>query len=219
MDVLLRAGGKLCGVGVGAHLGQLNPGPARDHEGAGLQGIAGPLDDGIGLACDEGLIHLNFPGAHQGVGTDLVSGGQLHDVVPDQQAGSDLHPAALSYDLGRMFCHQRQLIHGPLGADLLDGANGSVGNGNHQEHHVFVGSGNHQQDSQNEKNQVKKGEGIFANDLPLGFGGGLAGVIGPATGTPRLDLSLGEAQVGVCFQNRERAAGCGFCCLFAAARG
>ena len=124
-----------------------------------------------------------------------------------RRLGADLHPAALPDGLCRVFGHQGQLVHCPLGADFLDGANGGVGNGDHQKHHVFIRAGNDQQSGQNEKNQVEKGQGVFPDDLPLRLGGGFARIIGPARGQPRLDLGLRETKTGVCVQDREGAAG------------
>ena len=82
--VLLGRQRQLGGVGVRSHLVHPGPALAGDDEAAGQQLVPRLLGDGVRLAGDEGLVHLDLAGEHRPVRRDLAAGGELHHVLPHQ---------------------------------------------------------------------------------------------------------------------------------------
>ena len=70
-----------------------------------------------------------------------------------------------------MHRYQRQLIHRPLGTQLLKNADHRIADHHAQKAHVGKAAHHGQKKSQHHKNQVEKGEDIFPYDLGFCFGG------------------------------------------------
>ena len=54
---------------------------SADNKAAGKQCIARPFYNGVGFTRKQGLVDLAFPCYHNGVGTNLVAGGQQQNVI------------------------------------------------------------------------------------------------------------------------------------------
>ncbi len=83
--------------------------------------------------------------------------------------------------------HQRQLVHSPLGPNLLVNADAGVAQHHNEEGHILDGgAADDQKHRQNEKHQIEEGEAVFQNDLLFGlagtFGRGVAQAIGQSMG-------------------------------------
>ena len=169
----------------------------RHHKGAGEQGVSRPLDDGVGLTGDEGLVDLNLTGQHGGVGGDLVAGAELRHVVPHQMGCGHRAQVALPHHVGPGGGQQVEFVDGLLGAQLLQDTDAGVGHGDEQEQKVLHRSHKDQQSGQHHKDEVEEGKDVGPHDLPHGLGGGFHRIVGPAVLLALPHLGHGEAQIGV----------------------
>ena len=196
LGVCLGFQGKLGRKALVSHLGQLSPGTAGDDKTAGFQGVTLLLHHRIGLAGDEGLVHLELSHPDNAVGADLISRAIFYDVIPHQGVGG--HQELLpSPDGGELLLgNEGQLVHRPLCPDFLEAADDHVHHHNDQEGHVLDGgTGNGQNDCQNHEYQVKKGEKIpFQNLLFRQTHPGGLGIPQPRRQT-LLYLGLGQTLV------------------------
>ena len=166
LGVCLGFQGKLCRKALVSHLGQLSPGTAGDDKATGFQGVPFLLHHRIGLAGDEGLVHLELPHPDNAVGADLISRAVFHNVIPNQlvRGHQELFSAPDGWQL--LLGNEGQLVHRPLCPDFLEAADDDVHHHHDQEGHVLDGGpGNDQNHRQNHKYQVEKGENVFGQNL------------------------------------------------------
>ena len=190
--------GQLCRAGVRPHGGKLHPAPAGEDQAAGMDPVPRELIHAVLLAGEEGLVDMELPGAQDPVGADLVPLAELGHVVPDDALRVYRQGCPIPDDLHRPPGHQGQLLHRPLGPDLLDDADDGVDDHNPQKSHVFRGGpANQQQNRQKNENKVKECQAVTENDLPLAEPGPLSGAPVEAGIQPVLDLLGAEPPLRV----------------------
>ena len=119
--------GELRRVRIGADLGRLEPARPRGDEAARQDVVALALVDRVALAGEQRLVDLE-PGrrGHDAVARDLVTGPDLDQVVEHHRFCDDSCASpSRTTRTGRRVLH-RQLVELPLGADLLEDADGRV---------------------------------------------------------------------------------------------
>ena len=202
MAALAGFGCQLAGIAFGTHMGQAHGAPAGYQKAAGPQHIANVLGHRLCFAGNQGFVRLSAAGAHNGVCTDLLAGGKLHNVIPHQLFAGQQNAFSVPQAAHLMRRHKGQLVHRVLAAQLLHRANDGIGNHNPQKGHVRKGPHQCQAKRQHDKNQIEKRKNIIPNDL--GFAPGRRSrrmVIQPrrhALGC----LFRGQALGWVCFQQR-----------------
>ena len=126
--VRLGRGGHLVGEALRAHGLGLVPAVAGYAEAARQHGVAGALDDEVGLAGEQRLVDLEVARSHDvAVDHDLVAGPRADDVADDELAGVDLALAAVAQHDGVRPGEDGDAVEGALGAHLLVEADHRVG--------------------------------------------------------------------------------------------
>ena len=143
---------------------------AADHKATRQQHVPPAFSDGLRLPGEQGLVNLHLARRHDGVGTNLTAHAQHQDIIQHQLLHRHrlLPPVPQRHRLGHG--NQGQLLHHPLGADLLHNADPAVDKNNDQKQQVFISA--HQRDAggQCEVEQVEQGQGIVPYNLPHGLG-------------------------------------------------
>ena len=185
--------------GIAGRAYAVQPGPALagHHKAAAEQLVPGVFGDGVRLAGDKGLVHRHLAGHHRAVGGNLVPRAQLHNVLPHQLVEGDCAQLAVPHHLHPGLAEQGELFQGGPGAQLLDDADDGVDYGDAQEHHVPEIAGHHQQRRQHHKHQVKKGQGVFPDDLAGGLGIGGHSLIAQPPLQKLARLGGGQPHLGV----------------------
>ncbi|GAA3096907.1 hypothetical protein GCM10020254_47760 [Streptomyces goshikiensis] len=177
--------GQLGGVGLAADLGGGEGAAAGDDEGAGHDGVAGLLQDGVGLAGEQGLVDLQAVGLADGaVDDDLVAGAEFDDVVEDDLGGGDLGGRAVAADAGFGLADDGEAVQGLLGAQLLDDADAGVGDDHVAEEAVLDRRDDEHDHPQDADDGVEPGEDVGADDV----GGRAAAADGDV-----VDVAAGDA--------------------------
>ena len=171
------------GEGILPHCRQLHPSPACQYHGARLDGVAFGFFHRVSLAGDQGFVHPQLPAAEDTVGADLISLGKFRDVIPDDLFGRDLLLFPIPNDRHGPGGTQRQLIHGPLGPDLLHDTNNGIDDGHHQKAHIHDRRAPHDQHGcQDHEDQVEEGKAVGQYDLLFGLAGRLRSTRGGPLG-------------------------------------
>ena len=203
MGISLGLRGQPGRIGIHAHLGQPHPAGAGHHKAAGTQGISGQLLYRILFAGDQRFIQQQPAGAYHTVCADLIPGSKLHDIVPNQQIRPDRFPVSFPQGAQLLGSHQGQLVHRPLGPDLLITADGDVAHHHDQKGHILHGgTGDDQQCRQHHKHQIEEGQQVFRKNLPLRAGSTLGDAVGPAGCLAKSCFLPAESHLGIRFQNR-----------------
>ena len=183
-------------VGLGTHPLQPGGALAGDQEAAGHEEVSQSLFQLVGLAGEQSFVDQHFAVQNDGVGADLVTCPEEHDVVQHQLLRRNFLNLPLPDDPSPGRVQHGELIQGVLGPNLLDNADEKIGHHQRQEGQVPQRAGGEYQHPQNGENQVKIGEKVGAYDLPQGFGLHRHRGIGPAVFLPLPCLLLGQAFLG-----------------------
>ena len=200
-DIAPRLGRQLCRIALRADMRQLHAGAAGDHKAAGLQRVARIFQNGVGLAGDQGLVHLHL----SGIRADLVARRKFHDVIADKLICTHGDALAGADGLSRSCRDKRQLIDSALSADLLKAADDCVSRSDEQEHQIFERADKAQAQRQHQEDQVEEGQDILLDDLPLGLRIGRRHNVAQAVALPELGLLRRKALCRVCLQHRDLA--------------
>ena len=84
MAALPGLGGQLAGIAFDPYMGQPDCTVPRRKKAAGAQDIAGFFGNRLGFPCDKSFIGMGTAKNNDGIGTNLLTGGELHNVVPNQ---------------------------------------------------------------------------------------------------------------------------------------
>ena len=165
--------GEAGGIGLGADPGRpVAPAPGR-HEGAREHLVAGLLEDGVRLAGEQGLVHLEPLEAVTSPSTTIWSPGRStsrSSRTTRSMGRSDL--LAVAHHPGPRGAEQRQAVEGALGPDLLEDADRRVGEQHQAEEGVLDGGHDQHQDQQGAQQEVEEGEDVGPDDLAHGPAGG-----------------------------------------------
>ena len=169
---------------------------SADNKAAGKQCIARPFYNGVGFTRKQGLVDLAFPCYHNGVGTNLVAGGQQQNIIQDDLFYPHMQVLAAPHDSGFWGGDQGELVDGTFGTDALEGANDGVGNDDAHKQGVPVRA--HQDDGHGQKKvqDVEKGDQVFTDDLPFRFRLDAGVAVVKALLYSQLDLFRGESCFG-----------------------
>ena len=137
------------------------------------------------------------PGCEDGtVSGDLAPGSEFHNVLPHQLGGGQFRHRSIPHCTHLGGREQRELIDGPLGADLLHDADGGIGRHDEQEGGVLPVTHQQQTGRQHHKDQVEIGKQILPDDLLVRFGRGLHGAVVPSSLRQFPGLGGGQSPVG-----------------------
>ena len=146
---------------LGANRGDFGLTGAGNHKGTGDEFVAGVFRDVVLFAGDEGFVDLDFASADHGVDQDLVAEREDHEVTLDDLVSGDLTGLAVTDDRGLLLGQETHFVDGAFGANFVDDADQSVGDGDEDEEKVFVGANQDDKDGQDEVDEVEEGEGGF----------------------------------------------------------
>ena len=151
------------------------------------------LADGIGLAGQQGLVHLEAVGPeHLAVDDDLVARHRVHDVVEDEVRRRQLADVARAHRADGRRGQHLEPLQGPLRAELLDDPDRRVRHEHQPEQGIAVFAHGEDHDEHRAEQRVEPREQVGSDDLG-GRAGGRRGDVVRRTGSDaRADLILGE---------------------------
>ena len=135
--------------------------------------VAFSFSDIFLFTSDEGFVNLDGSLFYAGVDNDLVAEAKDKKVVFDYLIGGDLARFAVADDGGLLFREDSKFIDSFLGANFVDDANESVGDGDENKKEVFVGANGDNHEGEDEVDEVEDGEGVSEDN----FGEGVLGFI------------------------------------------
>ena len=139
---------------------------AADDEAARQELVAGVFLNFVRLARDERLVDVAAILRDDGVGIDLVAGGEDDDVVAHELRGVHGHAPAVAHGDGLGRGEDAQLVERFLRADLLNDADGGVDDDDAHERQVQPLADCDHAEGQQEKEHIEIGEDVFLHDLP-----------------------------------------------------
>ncbi len=194
----LRRGGHLVGEALGTHRLGFVVAAAGHAEAARQHGVAGALDDEVGLAGEQRLVDLEVaPAHHVAVDHDLVAGLGADGVADDELGGVDLALIAVAHDDGAGPGQDGDAVERALGAHLLVEADHGVGGHDaHRQQRVEVVTERDEHRGQHEQDVVDEVEDVVAHDLAIRAPGGRRHLVAVAGRAPPRRFGFGQAGPG-----------------------
>ena len=182
------------GIRLAADLGRAVGAGAGNDETAREHLVAGFLDNGVGLTGEQRLVDFKRGGLeHLAVDDELVAWAELDEIVGDDVGAGDLSADTVAAHGGACFADDREVVQGPLCAQLLDDADGAVGDDEQSERRVDELAGGEDDRQQDAQDRVDPREDVGPDDLAGGPTAAGGQVVGAAVAHPFGHFCAGQA--------------------------